>query len=116
MRSPECFNRLKSTVRSNPEGEYKAFCHFDFLKTYQNGVLKEAMPTLPQRGSVLQFFEVKMTMSCILASLAGSKWYFDYSCICGNTCTGLIYASFDPSGDIKIYPNDPSDEFFFGYI
>ena len=72
------------------------------------------MPALPQRGSVLQFFEVKMTMSCILASLAGSKWYFDYSCICGNTCTGLIYASFDPSGDIKIYPNDPSDEFFLG--
>ena len=65
-----------------------------------------------------------MTMSCILAllcPLAGSKWYFNYSYTCGNTCIGLIYASFDPSLDIvsveeifkNLYPNDPSDEFFF---
>ena len=49
--------------------------------------------------------EVKMTMSSILAPLAGSKWYFNYSYTCGNTCIGLIYASFDPSlGTYKIVP------------
>ena len=62
-----------------------------------------------------------MTMSCILAPLAGSKWYFNYSYTCGNTCIGLIYTSFDPSLEIvsvreifkNLYPNGPSDEFSF---
>ena len=62
-----------------------------------------------------------MTISCILAPPAGSKWYFNYSYTCGNTCIGLIYASFDPSLEIvsvreifkNLYPNGPSDEIFF---
>ena len=62
-----------------------------------------------------------MTISCILAPPAGSKWYFNYSYTCGNTCIGLIYASFDPSLDIvsveekfkNLPPNDPSNKNFF---
>ena len=33
----EYFNCLKPTVGSNPEGEYKTFCHFDFLKPLRRG-------------------------------------------------------------------------------
>ena len=33
----EYFNCLKLTVGSNPEGEYKTFCHFDFLKPLRRG-------------------------------------------------------------------------------
>ena len=109
---------------SVPEGEYKTFCHFDFLKPLRRGSWRKQCLTLRNEESSLQFSEVKLTMSCILAlfcPLAGSKWYFNYSYTCQNTWVRVIYASFDPSLEIvsvreifkNLYPNDPSDKNFF---
>ena len=58
---------------------------------------------MPQRRSGLQSFEVKMTMSCILALFcppAGSNLYFCYSYTCYNTWVRVINATFDPPLEI----------------
>ena len=80
---------------------------------------------MPQRRSGLQSFEVKMTMSCILALFcppAGSNLYFCYSYTCYNTWVRVINASFDPLLDIvsvKKYSKNiplttPLTKIFFG--
>ena len=57
-----------------------------------------------------------MVLTLSILPSGGQNWYFNYSCGYVYASRRLSYASFDPTPEITLHGNGPSERFFGGYI